>query len=605
MSGTNTKLSCKQDGAKLECDQIPNMDEGVEYELLFSDPCDPSSIATTEIKVKKEEAVVTTIKPTLMTLAGGDSATTTCGSITSVEITVDTELNKDSYTMKLGTTEFTCEKSVKILTCTGKLEVANTYSLTEIKEATDTEIFDYSEFTTQLTIKASPLGSNDNPKFTITLSSSTATTSLYSSLTDNTKTISCTKTDATLSCAPNADMENTGDYPLYYTDACGTIKPAGITIKVNKSSLPSLTPSNIAFSGGSQCSIIADTYTIDFTFPSSITGSFSNIAVISGGTPVPLTSCSIDDNILSCSAALSAGSYTLSTMDSSNYSLELDAIKAMTLTVTANPFGTLSSTVTVGEGNLDITLALSSPKSFDLYVGKDESKKMICLTTNTNLKCTTTDALMDKSGSYDIYWKNTCGDFVKIENFSVIKKYKEEVVIESFSLSKTESQSCTTIAFNAFFLTTLTDVTITGTGTNIMTVVIVNGENPITVPRYAGTGKIITCSGIASNLINGLDYHLQTVSHNDYKFTYPDNTIKFESIANPLNIQETSGVTNFEINKSQLSFELTLAADASKPTLYLGNDAQNEIQCVLDSPKLTCTFDSISDVTDSKIYYRM
>lgn len=177
--------------------------------------------------------------------------------------------------MKLGTTEFTCEKSVKILTCTGKLEVANTYSLTEIKEATDTEIFDYSEFTTQLTIKASPLGSNaatitinnDNPKFTITLSSSTATTSLYSSLTDNTKTISCTKTDATLSCAPNADMENTGDYPFYYTDACGTIKPAGITIKVNKSSLPSLNPSNIAFSGGSQCSIIADTYTIDFTFP--------------------------------------------------------------------------------------------------------------------------------------------------------------------------------------------------------------------------------------------------------------------------------------------------------------------------------------------------
>ena len=134
MSGTNTKLSCKQDGAKLECDQIPNMDEGVEYELLFSDPCDPSSITTTEIKVKKEEAVVTTIKPTLMTLAGGDSATTTCGSITSVEITVDTELNKDSYTMKLGTTEFTCEKSVKILTCTGKLEVANTYSLTERRQ---------------------------------------------------------------------------------------------------------------------------------------------------------------------------------------------------------------------------------------------------------------------------------------------------------------------------------------------------------------------------------------------------------------------------------------------------------------------------------------
>ena len=97
---------------------------------------------------------------------------------------------------------------------------------------------------------------------------------------------------------------------------------------------------------------------------------------------------------------------------------------------------------------------------------------------------------------------------------------------------------------------------------------------------------------------------MQTVSHNDYKFTYPDNTIKFESIANPLNIQETSGVTNFEINKSQLSFELTLAADASKPTLYLGNDAQNEIQCVLDSPKLTCTLDSISDVTDSKIYYK-
>ena len=97
---------------------------------------------------------------------------------------------------------------------------------------------------------------------------------------------------------------------------------------------------------------------------------------------------------------------------------------------------------------------------------------------------------------------------------------------------------------------------------------------------------------------------MQTVSHNDYKFTYPDNTIKFKSIANPLNIQETSGVTNFEINKSQLSFELTLAADSSKPTLYLGNDAQNEIQCVLDSPKLTCTFDSISDVTDSKIYYK-
>ena len=94
-NGADTELRCDQSDSELQCNQIPDMEQGKEYTIRYSDPCNESAISNANIIVKLPDAQKT-IKPTAMTITEG--TTETCTPITSVDITVDTPLGKTAYT---------------------------------------------------------------------------------------------------------------------------------------------------------------------------------------------------------------------------------------------------------------------------------------------------------------------------------------------------------------------------------------------------------------------------------------------------------------------------------------------------------------------------